>query len=287
MALPTLLSRLKRTPPPAEPPRESGSPFDTYEARVPSPQNCIDAIPGWVSEFPREYNLKAGHFPGFIDERIHWVIDRYGPIGGANVLELGPMEAAHTTMLDRAGANVTAVEANKQAFLKCLVTKELVGLPRAKFLLGDCVQYLEQIETRYDMIVACGVLYHMPDPLRFLTAVAARTDVLYIWTSFIDEDVLEPGSELANGFAAMRETTTFLGAPITLYRLNYNGVHQNEDFCGGIYNTPRWMSRASILAALRALGFTSIEIAHENRPLPHQPCFSVFARRGATAGVPE
>ena len=260
--------------------RNPENPFDTYEARLPSAQNCIDAIPGWVSAFPAEYGLKAGDFHAFSDTRIAWLIERFGPMAGLSVLELGPLEGGHTHMLHQNGASITAVEANKTAFLKCLVTKELLGLPRVKFLLGDCVAYLEQDQTRYDLIVACGVLYHMRDPLRFLTLVAARTDVLYLWTSFIDVDALEPRSELAAWFASRRERRDFNGFTATLYRLGYHGVNNNKDFCGGIFDTPRWMDRASILESLRTLGFDRLEIVHEDRPLPHQPCFSVFARRG-------
>lgn len=264
---------------PPHPAPEAEEPFGTYEARAPSPQNCIDAIPGWVSAFPHAMGLEAGDFPAFADARMTWLMEKFGPMAGASVLELGPMEGGHTHTLHENGATITAVEANKKAFLKCLVTKELVGLPRARFLLGDCVEYLEREDTRYDLIVACGVLYHMRDPLRFLTAVAARTDVLYLWTSFIDEDVVAPDSNLAAGFASMREHRDFHGVATTLYRLHYDGVHRNDNFSGGIFNSPRWMNRPSILGALRALGFSSLEIAHEDRPLPHQPCFSVLARR--------
>ena len=277
-ALDAGVNRLKRLgrPPVIHNPED---PFDTYEARPPSAQNCIDAIPGWVSAFPAETGLTAGAFHAFADTRMAWLIDKFGPMTGTSVLEIGPLEAGHTHMLHQNGASITAVEANKKAFLKCLVTKELFDLSRAKFLLGDCTEYLEQNGTRYDLIVACGVLYHMRDPLRFLTAVAARTDVVYLWTSFIDDQALEPGSDVAKWFVSRRERREFNGITTTLFRLDYNGVNKNDNFCGGIFDTPRWMDRGSILESLRVLGFDSLEIAHEDKPLPHQPCFSVLARR--------
>ena len=53
------------------------------------------------------------------------------------MLELGPLEGAHTYMLDRAGASeVVAIEGNTRAFLKCLITKELLSMPSARFLVG-------------------------------------------------------------------------------------------------------------------------------------------------------
>jgi SAM-dependent methyltransferase len=253
--------------------------FDDYEARAPRPQNGIDAIDGWNSAFPPEFGVIAGDRVNFWDDRIVWAAERFGDLGGRRVLELGPLEGAHTYMLDRCGAEVTAVEANKRAFLKCLVTKEIVGLPRAHFLLGDGVLFLEEDTRRWDLVVACGVLYHMIDPLRFLSAVAARTDVLYLWTSYFDLSSVEPGSAMEKGFAEMREDRPFHGETLTLYRRSYLGADRNPEFCGGIFDEPRWMTRESILAALRLLGFTSIEIAHEAMPNPNEPCFSIFARR--------
>ena len=39
-------------------------------------------------------------------------------------------------------ASITAIEANRRAYLKCLVMKETLGLTRTRFLLGDFVEYL-------------------------------------------------------------------------------------------------------------------------------------------------
>jgi SAM-dependent methyltransferase len=273
--------RSKRRMPHTRPvsPSRLTMPFDTYESRTPTAQNCIDAVPGWNSRFPDEYGLVAGNIIDFNDGRILWAIERFGDLSGTNVLEIGPMEGAHSSLLERRGARVTAVEASKRAFLKCLITKEITGLTQTRFLLGDCVPFLEENATTYDMIVACGVLYHMQDPLRFLEAVAARTNALYLWTSFIDDDVITADSPQTEGYRTTQEDCEFRGQPVTLFRRGYVGVNHNAEFCGGIFDDPRWMSRSSILTALHALGFDDLEITHEATPVPHEPCFSIFARR--------
>ena len=62
---------------------------------------------------------------------------------GFACLELGPLEAGHSYILDRAGAlEVLAIEANRRAFLKCLVVKEMIGLPSVRFVLGDFNEFL-------------------------------------------------------------------------------------------------------------------------------------------------
>ena len=86
---------------------------------------------------------------------------------------------------------IDAIEANQLAYLRCLVAKEIYGLRRARFHLGDFVRGLEA-PTRYHLIVACGVLYHMADPLLLLERIAARTDALYLWTHYFDEAEMPP-----------------------------------------------------------------------------------------------
>lgn len=252
--------------------------FDSYETRAPSAQNCIDLIPGWHTHFPPKVGVVAGDVIHFADDRIVWALDRFGDVRDRNVLEIGPMEGAHSALLESYGANVTAVEASKSGFLKCLITKEIVGLSRTRFLLGDCIPFLEENETRYDFIVASGVLYHMRDPLRFLEAVASRTNKLFLWTSCIDEVAKDETPE-TEVYRREREDVTFHGQPVTLYRRGYLGAQHTAQFCGGIFDDPRWMDRSGLFECLRLLGFTKIEVAHEAKPLPLEPCFSIFASK--------
>jgi Methyltransferase domain len=254
-------------------------PFETYEARRPSPQTAVDAIRGWVGAFPPEYRVVAGDKLLYQDGRIAWLLERYGSVLDAQVLEIGPLEGAHTSILHRHGAHITAVEANRNAFLKCLVAKEIIGMARANFLLGDCIQFLEENTNRYDLVVACGVLYHMREPLRLLSAIAGRTDNLYIWTHFVDVSTLAANDPARSGWASTEETTTFAGKTATLYRRSYVGANENAEFSGGIFDEHRWMSRDTIINALEALAFKSIEIAHETDAIPGGPSFSILARR--------
>jgi hypothetical protein len=67
-------------------------------------------------------------------------------------------------MLEAAGAQIDAIEANQRTYLRCLITKEILGLTRSKFWLGDFIKALENWDQRYDLIVASGVLYHLKNP---------------------------------------------------------------------------------------------------------------------------
>ena len=173
------------------------SDFKHYFGVEPSDQNALDLFAGeWSSQPPRNRpELKAGVTPLFDDPRISWAHHRLidmgleGGVAGRDVLELGPLEGGHSYLLDRLGAkSITAVEANARAYLKCLIAKETFGMPRVRFLLGDCLMHLRTPEQRYDIGVACGILYHLTNPVELLELLAARCEALFLWTVFYDPE---------------------------------------------------------------------------------------------------
>ena len=85
---------------------------------------------------------------------------------------------------------MTAVEANAKAFLKCLVVKELLGLDRCSFLCGDAVEYLSASDQHFDLCIACGILYHMVEPVRLIDLISRRARRVVMWTHFYDDQVL-------------------------------------------------------------------------------------------------
>ncbi|MGZ9724337.1 class I SAM-dependent methyltransferase [Rhizobium miluonense] len=128
---------------------------------------------------PSGHGLKTtpGKTNLFEDSRIGWLYQKFGPITGMDILELGPLEAAHTYMLHNLGArSITSIENSPRAYLKCLAIKEIFNLTRATFILDDAIRYLSSSDEKYDIAVASGVLYHMTDPLGLLDALSSRSD---------------------------------------------------------------------------------------------------------------
>src|SRR6187200_3094366 len=118
--------------------------FRKFEHRGPSHQNAVDIFQGkWASDFSEVCpGLRAGQRQLFtLDSRPRnaaRLLGVNGRLDGMRVLELGPLEGAHTYQLEKLGAaRVLAVEANAEAFLKCLITKEIADLRVAKFMHGD------------------------------------------------------------------------------------------------------------------------------------------------------
>src|SRR6185437_1981184 len=124
---------------------------DLYSNEVPCEQTAFDIFSGeWSSAVP---GFQTGTNPLFNDTRIHWLREQLGSLGGKRILELGPLEGGQSWMMEQAGAQVTAIEANERAFLKCLIVKNALNM-KAKFLHGDFRPYLASAEESFDLVTA-------------------------------------------------------------------------------------------------------------------------------------
>ena len=134
--------------------------LDHYEQRPPQPTNGLAAFAGsWDSRFPGALADVTGNYGAFEDPRIERGVAALGGIEGFSVLELGPWEEATPGCSNSGAAAVLAIESNSRGYLKCLVTQQVMGLERSRFLCGDFAPYLRHTQDHFDIVVACGVLY--------------------------------------------------------------------------------------------------------------------------------
>jgi hypothetical protein len=279
--MPTLFERLRSTVLRFVEPTLWKSPtLDSYVRSEPSPQNALDIFAGeWSSRLPPPLaDAKAGALQLFEDARVRWAVEMLGGVSGLRILELGPLEGGHTFMLEQAGAaQVIAVEGNTRAYLKCLVTKELLGLRHAQFLCGDFVAYL-RTAPRFDVAFASGVLYHVLHPVELLDLLGRTTDKIMLWTHYYDPSVVASRSELRTKFGNSR-AISYKGFTHTLYRYRYQKALGWRGFCGGSADESEWLSREDILGALRHFGFHRIECGFDDPHHPNGPAFALIARR--------
>jgi hypothetical protein len=253
--------------------------FDQYVNLTPSLQNAIDLVPGWSTSLPPQYGVTAGALATYADARIAWAIECFGSLHDRDVLELGPLEAGHTAMLEWAGARVDAIEANQRAFMRCLIAKEILRLQHSRFWLGDFVKWLETTDKNYDLIVASGVLYHLADPLRLLELIAQHTSAVYLWTHVVSEEAMPPGDKRRSVMSTVREDHAFHGVTVRAYRRTYLNAPALPAFCGGMCDEHRWLEKDDLLLALRALGFDDIRTTHYEPDHQFGPAISIFARK--------
>lgn len=251
----------------------------TSKSRLPAQQNAVDLVPGWHHAFPEQYTIRAGQAELYNDGRIQWAIEQFGNFEGKRVLELGPLEAFHTAMLERQNPSVLdAVEANVAAYLRCLITKQVLDLRLAKFHLGNFLRWLERDNLKYDLIVGCGVLYHMNDPIELLDLISRRTDAVYIWTHYFDPTATQNDPRYLALDGSVR-TVRCGQHTISLHGRHYYGAEKDIMFCGGPEDLHYWMEKTQIVDVLRTLGFDDVRSAHDHPDHPNGHAISIFARR--------
>ena len=224
-------------------------------------------------------SLQAGTVALFEDPRIGWALSELGDLQGRTVLELGPLEGAHAYMIERAGAaSIVSIEANPEAYLKCLVVKETIGLQRTHFLCGDFIEYLRNSPPRFNAAFASGVLYHMMEPAELIALLSNITRNLYLWTHYYDAHLISADRKLSSMFVGNRQSE-HAGFRHRLFRYEYWGSFGARQFCGGSRPHAHWMTREDILRCLQHFDFTEIRANFEAPDHPDGPAFAIVARK--------
>lgn len=256
--------------------------LDEYVLSSPSQQNIIDIFQGeWSSKLPDGFNLNTqpGQADLFQDARVLWAEDIFGGFNDWNILELGPLEGGHSYMFQEKGAaKVTAIEANKRAFLKCLCIKEVLNLNKVNFWLGDFISFLKQGKSTYDMVFASGILYHLESPIELLHLASKVTERLFIWTHYYDQEIIAKNKALAHKFEPT--ISGKYGDFAYSYSIqSYKKALDWQGFCGGPKQISKWLTRDSLLEALREFGFSNIDINFEHADHPNGPALALCAQK--------
>ncbi len=251
-----------------------------YVPSAPSAQNAVDIFAGsWASRLPPPYDgLRAGDTSLFDDKRVEWAIGELGGVLGKTVLELGPLEGGHTFMLERHGAeSIVAVEANRNAYLRCLIAKELLGLRQSRFLCGDFIEYLRTTSDRYDVCVASGVLYHTQNPVELIALTAAHAQRLFAWTHYYD--AAHVPSRIGRSRIVPCGSSEYEGFRYGLYRYRYGLSLGWRGFCGGPAPFAYWLTHDDLLGALEHFGWTDVKIGFHDPRHANGPALAFVARR--------
>lgn len=252
--------------------------LDEYITTAPSAQHAIDLFKGeWSSILPAELGIESGGAAGLFDDpRIGWFMNQIGPVDGRSVLELGPLEAGHTATFERAGAgSVVAVEGNTRAYLKCLVVKELLGLKRSRFLLGDIVEHLKEDGPAYDIGIASGVLYHMRNPAELVQLLAGRCRTVFVWTHYWDADRV--GRLAGHKQFGKLQPAEHAGFSYRAIRRSYDEALSWSGFCGGSADHANWLPRQDLLDCFDHFGLQVQGIEFDQPDHPNGPALALWA----------
>lgn len=241
---------------------------ENYFDRSPCNQNAIDLFDGqWFSIMPDKMGVDSKGVGTLHDDaRIHWASEAFGGFQDKTVLELGPLEACHTAMMESKGAKlIRGIEGNADAYLRCLVVKELLNLKAARFELGNFVDFLRVGKEVFDIGVASGVLYHMKNPVELIELLSRRVKSLFVWTHYYDADLVEAKEHVSCKFSGSW-TASHADFEHCLHPYGYGDALSWKGFCGGGSESCNWMEKPEMLRAFEHFGF---EIADEKLEADH------------------
>jgi phospholipid N-methyltransferase len=242
-------------------------------AEVDNRSTAFAIFRNWVTVF-RVGDRRFGASSPLVSDEVASIreLNRVYPLAGKAILELGPLEGANTKqLLDLGARSVTAIEANRELFLKCLVAKNEIPLPAARFVFGDLNEVLQREEFRnadFDLCFASGVLYHMEDPLATIDLVTSAAPVVFVW-SHVASDRAPTGEWL--------ETVDRAGRS---YRGRKN-VYQQTTHIGGVGRQAIWLTPESLRKAFADRGCTLQEMGEIQNANGHAIQF--LATRGGGA----
>jgi hypothetical protein len=230
-------------------------------APTPSKLAMFQAVDGWTCQFEIDGQTVGGPIPSRDDDRLPWLLDAMGGVAGKRVLELGPLDGAHTQVLLEQGAReVIAIEGFRPAWLRCLVVKEIFRWQQAQILYGDFCAYVADYQgPPFDLVLASGVLYHQRNPARLIHDLARITDQVLVWSQVADARHPHGG------------TCTQVHVGQRSYEgrcVDYQGVRNTlKNYCGGVHPTTVWLFADELRRAFVDAGF----VYREERPTRETP----------------
>jgi len=225
--------------------------FAEPPAPTPSKRAMMGVLDGWTTQYIVEGIPTGGTIPLHDAPSLREQLARIGGAKGKRVLELGPLEAAHTRILCEQGAReVVAVEGFRECWLRCLVAKEVFELDQARFLYGNFCAYAATYDgVPFDFVLAHGVLYHQKNPAGLIHDLGRLTDCVLVWSHVANEDN-PPGPELqveAQGRSYRGRQNDYQNARNTM-----------RNYCGGVSSVATWLYPDELRRAFHDAGFAFI-----------------------------
>jgi hypothetical protein len=214
--------------------------------------SMFEIVSGWTTQFNLGGHLVGGNNSALTnDPRLLWHMKIIGGVKDKRVLELGPLEGAHTKMMIEAGAReVVAIEGLSDCFLRCLIVKEAFHLDNARFIFGDFCRYVADYHgEKFEMVSAAGVLYHQKNPAQLIYDLSKLTDIVIVWTQVAS--ALQPSN-----------TESYVEANNEIYRgkIKDRGelLSNSEIYCASLSSDAFWMYPAEMRRCFKDAGFVNI-----------------------------
>ena len=180
-----------------------------------------------------------------------------GSLHGRRVLDLGCLEGGYSAAFSKLGAReVVGVEVRELNYRRCQLLKRCLQLTNVRFIREDVRNLDEDALGSFDVVFAQGILYHLDDPLSFLSGVSRLTS----------------GFALIDTHIARRDSWAHGCSPVLTKRSFGSGVYEGryfdeyppsssreeiEKLLWASHGNPAsfWLTEESLVAMLSEVGF--------------------------------
>jgi hypothetical protein len=229
--------------------------------------NSLNSIPLAEKAFDREYYLNTYTDIGAaeIDPYFHYI--NYGWKEGRN-----PNKWFDTLYYLRTNTDI------KTSDIEPLTHYITIGKNEGRKPAENSNVHTDTAGLKFDIVFASGVLYHMNDPIELLKLMSEVSDKVFIWTHYYDETVISNNEVLKLKFEKV-ETKKYGEFMYQYCTQSYNDALGWEGFCGGPKPTSKWLTKESLLGALKQFGFNDIQINFEKADHQNGPSIAICAKK--------
>lgn len=193
---------------------------------------------------------------------IKSLVGRWLPHGPLRVLDLGALEGGLSFEMAREGWEATGVEGREDNFRKASLIAEYYALPNLRFLHRDVKSLAPEKDGTFDVILCCGLLYHLDEPIAHLRQLESLLEPNGLL--FLDTHVAPDAFAAKHGTheASLSETVTFRESGH-----EYEGRWWTEPAAGDLRERmwsavsnarSMWLGRRSLIRALVHSGFHEV-----------------------------
>jgi tRNA (mo5U34)-methyltransferase len=212
--------------------------------------------------FGSAYSSTKRNVPQDVPDHRIIELDRRYQLSGKHVLEAGCFEGIHTVGLARHGATVAAFDGRIENVVKTLVRCWAFNVRADVFFWNLEEEKPESSNIECDILHHVGVLYHLMDPIKHLSAVLPSVRQALMLDTHI---ALEDG--VVNAHSAGFD-----------YRYtNFKEAGRKPPFAG-LGDHAKWIVLDDLVRFLKQSGFTDVNIA-EHRNERNGPRVLIYAHR--------
>ncbi|BBK30191.1 methyltransferase family protein [Stella humosa] len=210
------------------------------------------------------HNIHLGHGVYTIDARVvgaentaKHLLDVVGsiarkPLDRLRILDLGCSEGLYAIEFGLHGAEVVGVEGRAAPLARARFAAEALGLSRVRFEQGDAREATEALYGRFDVILNCGLVYHLDagDVFRVFENMAGMCDDLAIVETHYAQTVTERFEYRGQEYFGVSRREHEDGADLT--------VREKREWASLDNAYSFWLSKPSLVNALARSGFATV-----------------------------